>query len=292
MLSRKFGALLLGVGTIIAGEAVHAQTAPQLGTTPTARFQELMRSRTIVFSALPPVASAATEPLLINGVPVDPRQFPTLFRMTTGGTCTATLVGQTALLTAAHCVANGALIQFVLGERQIRGLCEHARGYDPQFNKSEDWALCLLEFPVVGINYETVAATGPTTGKRVVLTGFGCTQQGGPLDGKLRVGISETVDGQTMGFPAETSTIYTKSTIAEGGAVLCPGDSGGPLFVVSGNSFNDARSLVGVNSRTTFQFGVSLFAATASVAGRQFFRDWTERHGQKMCGINEEQNCR
>jgi hypothetical protein len=290
VLSRVFRAIVLGAAVITASDVL-AQSGPQVGTTATPRFQELVQGQTIVFSALPAAPTPSGE-LLINGVLADPRHFPTVFRMTTGGTCTAPLVGQAALLTAAHCVPNGALIKFVLGDREVRGLCEQARGYHRQFNQSEDWAMCLLEFPVVGIDYETVDSDVPSIGKRVVLTGYGCTREGGPLDGKLRIGISETVDGKNLGFSAETSTIYTRSSIEAGGAILCPGDSGGPLFVISGNSFNDARTLVGVNSRTTFQFGVSLFAATGSPAGRQFFRDWSERHGQMICGINTDQNCR
>jgi hypothetical protein len=292
MLMHKFAAALLSIGTVVAAGMSHAQTTAKIGATPNARFQELTQGQTITFSALPPVATSGTSTQLINGVPVDPKDFPTVFRMTTGGTCTATLVGEAALLTAAHCVANGAMIRFVLGERDVRGICEQARGYNPQLNKSEDWALCLLEFPVTGINYETLATTVPAVGRKVALTGYGCTQEGGPLDGKLRIGVSDTVNGQAAGFQSETSTIYTLSSISGGGAVLCPGDSGGPLFIVSGNSFNDARSLIGVNSRTTFQFGFSLFAATGSAAGRQFFKDWSERHGQKLCGVNTDQNCR
>jgi hypothetical protein len=283
--------LIAGFGAVAGCCCAYGQAGPEVGSVATPRFQELVSGQTIVFSALPAVPTP-TDLLLINGVPVDQRQFPTVFRMTTGGTCTATLVGPAAMLTAAHCVPNGAQIAFVLGTRTVRSLCEQARGYHPQFNQSEDWAMCLLEFPVTGINYETVAAEVPAVGKRVVLTGYGCTQQGGPLDGTLRAGSSDTVTGSSTGFPAETSSIYTKSNIDAGGAVLCPGDSGGPLFVFSGNSFNDARTLVGVNSRTTFQFGVSIFAATGSTAGKQFFRDWTERHGQKICGVNTDQNCR
>jgi hypothetical protein len=287
----KLCVLMVGFSAIVGNCCAYGQAGPAIGSVATPRFQELVRGQAIVFSPLPPVSTPSGEQL-INGVPVDPKQFPTVFRMTTGGTCTATLIGPAAMLTAAHCVPNGAQITFVLGGRDVRGLCEQARGYHPQFNQSEDWAICLLEFPVTGISYETIAADVPAIGKRVVLTGYGCTQQGGSLDGTLRAGVSDTVTGSSTGFPAETSTIYTKSNIDGGGAVLCPGDSGGPLFVVAGNSFNDARTLVGVNSRTTFQFGVSLFAATGSTAGKQFFRDWAERNGQKICGINTDQSCR
>jgi hypothetical protein len=291
MLGREIGATIFFVVAIFASGTVLAQPNPQFGTTTTPRFQELTQGRSITFSALPALPEPSGE-LLINGVEADPRHFPTVFRMTTGGTCTAALVGSAALLTAAHCVPDGALIKFVLGTRDVRGLCEHARGYQPPLNKSEDWAMCLLEFPVIGIRYEALAESVPQLGTEVVLTGYGCTEKDGAIDGKLRVGLSQLVDGQKLAFAAETSTIYTRSAIPTAGAILCPGDSGGPLFVVSGNSFNDARTLIGVNSRTTFQFGVSLFAATGSAAGRQFFRDWSERHGQKVCGVNTDQNCR
>jgi len=212
--------------------------------------------------------------------------------MTTGGTCTAALVGEAALLTAAHCVPNGAVIRFVVGARETRGVCERAPGYHPDTNESEDWALCLLEFPIIGIKYETISASVPPVGTRVVLTGYGCTEKGGSSDRRLRWGISDTADRPRDGFPDEASTIYTESSINMGGAILCPGDSGGPLFVVAGNSFNDARTLEGVNSRTTFQRGVSLFAATGSAAGRQFFNGWAERHSQLICGVNTKKNCR
>ena len=203
----------------------------------------------IEFSQLPE-EPAASDMLLINGVPVDRWHFPTVFRMTTGGTCTATLIGEAAMLTAAHCVPHGSIIRFVLGQRQVRGACEQARGYHPQRNQSEDWALCLLEFPVTNIKYETVATSVPPLGQRVVLTGYGCIVQGGSLDGKLRAGVSDVVDGTSLGFGRETSTVYTRSNIAAGGAVLCPGDSGGPLFIISGNSFNDAeRSLASTRVR-------------------------------------------
>lgn len=288
---RPLGAFAIAVSMLWTGDVSAQSSGPVVGATTTPRFQELVQDQEIVFSELP-IEAAPSDQLLINGVPVDRRQFPTVFRMTTGGTCTATLIGEAAMLTAAHCLPHGSIISFVLAQRRVRGVCEHARGYHPQRNQSEDWAICLLEFPVTNIQYETVATSVPPLGQRVVLTGYGCTVEGGNLDGKLRAGISEVVDGVSLGFGRETSTVYTRSNIATGGAVLCPGDSGGPLFLIAGNSFNSARTLIGVNSRTTFRFGVSLFAATGSTAGKQFLKDWAERHGQKVCGVNTDQNCR
>jgi hypothetical protein len=266
-------------------QGANAQGQLTIGQTPVPAFANLGVQQEAVFEQVPSVPSGPGT-LLINGDPVSQAQFPTVFRMTTGGTCTATLVGEAAMLTAAHCVAHGALIRFVLGTRQVRSLCERAPGYNPPFNPSEDWAVCLLEFPVAGIKYETVDDPGvPADGTKVHLTGYGCTAQGGGIDGLLRIGESILVS-RPPDFGPETSTLYTASSVAAGGAVLCPGDSGGPLFILAGNSPNDARTLVGVNSRTTFQFGVSFFAATGSPSGRLFLADWAERHGQEICGLN------
>ncbi|WP_133511172.1 S1 family peptidase [Candidatus Thiosymbion oneisti] len=284
------------VVALLASTAVVSETGPQLGTTQTPGFQELLEAPELTFAPLPSEPEdVGTE--LINGTVVGSRYFPTVFRMTTGGTCTGTLVGEATLLVAAHCVENGARIRFVLKSKRIRGICKHAPGYSEE-NPSEDWALCLLEYPVTGIKYERVdVSRTPEIDTKVKLMGYGCTERDGPLDGKLRIGNSKVVSKPSRSdrceyrFPNETSTIYTKSDVAKGEAVICPGDSGGPLFVFRGNSANDARDLVGVNSRTTFEkCGVSLFAAVGSEKGKAFFKRWAKRHGQKICGVNTDKS--
>lgn len=244
----------------------------------------------IRFEPLEGLDGIDVEPLLINGTPVDPQFFPAVFRMTTGGTCTATLVGPASILLAAHCVANRARISFVAGGNSVNGICEHAPGYQ-SVDDSQDWAMCLLSNEILGLPYESVDIQNlPSQGETLILTGYGCTRQGGPLDGRLRIGVSKVV-GKPTGFPTETSTIYTESDIAAGEAVLCPGDSGGPAYHFTGG-MEDKRSIVGVNSRTTFERGVSLMSATASQAGAAFINSWTNRHGQKVCGVNLQVNCR
>ena len=232
------------------------------------------------------------QPQLINGTPVNPANFPAIFRMTTGGTCTATVVGPAAMLLAAHCVGNLERIAFVAGDQTITGICEHAPGYQPPQNRSDDFTLCLLEREIRGFQYESIGIESvPAVGTTLVLTGYGCTFEGGSLDGLLRIGVSKAVDNPVASWTNEASTIFTRSDQNAGEAILCPGDSGGPLFR-SGADLGAARTVVGVNSRTTFEFGVSLFAATGSQAGRAFFLDWTNRHGQKICGVNLQLGCK
>jgi len=204
--------------------------------------------------------------------------------------CTATAIGPATILLAAHCIDHLAFIDFVTLDNATTGICEQAPGFEV-VDDSEDWALCLLEHELTGIPFETVDLEAlPAVGDPLILTGYGCTQEGGALDGLLRIGLS-IVDDKPFNWPDETSTIYTASDMSAGGAILCPGDSGGPLYRFSGG-VGDARSIVGVNSRTTFEFGVSLFSAMASEAGRKFVSQWAERHGQSICGHNLEEGCR
>lgn len=249
-------------------------------------YGKLEASVTVRFAPLQKTQLNNVESQLINGTPVNPLQFPAIFRMTSGGTCTAAVVGPASILLAAHCVGHLRRITLSAGGREVIGICEHAPGYHSITNRSEDWALCLLERTVGGFPYESVNIRSvPSVGDRLILTGYGCTSEGGSLDGLLRIGVSTVVDKPNAHWPDETSTIYTSSDPSVGGAILCPGDSGGPLFQASGD-LGAARTVVGVNSRTTYQYGVSFFAATGSKAGSSFIIDWTERHQQKICGVN------
>jgi len=286
------------VAGLLVSALVGVSAEPRVGTALTPGFEELWATAPAgeeeEFGELPdPPPPAPLEPLLVNGREVNRRFFPTLFRKTTGPLCTAALVGPSALLTAAHCMLDGVHSRFRLGDTRIRGLCRHAPGYDGGANVSEDWALCLLELPVLDIVYERVGDAVPALGTAVTLTGYGCTVPNGPSDNILRIGLANLVSRPpTSGAPVEASSIYTKTNVAAGGVVLCDGDSGGPLFQIQGNSMTDARTLVGVNSRSNGGGGVSVFAAAGSQAGRQFFESWVRLHQQKVCGVNTSDNCR
>ncbi len=253
-------------------------------------FEKLDYESSYHFARLPSIPENTVESQLLNGVPANPGYFPAIIAMTTGGTCTASIVGPASVLLAAHCVPHFSRISFNLDGATTTGICERSPGY-MAFYQDQDWALCLLEHEVSGIAYESVDLEAlPATGDGLVLTGYGCTYEDGPLDGVLRIGVSKVVE-KPSGWPDETSTIYTRSDLDAGEAVLCPGDSGGPLFRFSGG-FTDSRQIVGVNSRTTYAEGVSLFSAMASPAGVKFIEDWAARHQQQICGFNRVHGCR
>jgi hypothetical protein len=229
---------------------------------------------------------------VINGQVVNPRDFPAVLRMRTGGTCTASLVGTGTIFIAAHCVDENTRIVFVSGDQRVSTICEIAPTYNTTTH-ANDFALCLLQRSVKDgiIPFETLdTTTKPSRGDVVTLTGYGCTRRGGPLDGRLRIGTSVVVDRPSK-FRREPSAIFTRSDLSQGEAVLCPGDSGGPLFEM-GDDTAGPRTIKGVNSRTTYEYGVSIFSATASSQGRAFITDWAERHNQLICGVNRDFGCK
>lgn len=256
---------------------------------PIPEFEALAAEEDITLELLPESDEDDVDQLLINGMIVSPKKFPGVLRMTTGGTCTASLIGPATVIFAAHCLGNKNRITFRAGGKRVRGICQKAPGYNPTTHQ-QDWALCLLERRAIGIVFESVDIdTKPVSGDRLMLSGFGCTVEDGPLDRRLRVGFSDVVS-QPANFRREPSAIFTHSAITAGEAILCPGDSGGPLFR-TGDGDDPVRKIVGINSRTSYSYGVSIFSATASPEGAAFIRGWSEVNNQEICGVNLDIGC-
>ncbi len=259
---------------------------------PNPGFSALIEDETIVLELITADSDNDVGQQVGNGQVVDPRFFQAVLRMRTGGTCTASLVGPAVILIAAHCVDESRRIVFAAGAAQVAGVCRIAPTYNP-VRHHDDWALCLLERRVApgSLTFETVDTEArPPAGTSVALNGYGCTFRDGPLDGRLRIGFSTTAN-RPAGFRREPSAIYTKSDVGQGEAFLCPGDSGGPLFVMNDDT-SGPRRIVGVNSRTTFEYGVSVFSATAAPTARAFIADFVDLTGAKICGVNLEIGCK
>lgn len=292
-IARRFGVGLVGVALTACAFARPDEASIKLldDEALAERFSVLEARRARSFGQLKDVGeSGSATGQLINGTPVDPKLFPAVLRMTTGGTCTASLIGPATVILAAHCVDDGDLISFKFGAGSVRGICEHAPGYDMTTHE-QDWALCLLDKKVTGIVYERVDIEEvPKKGTTVALTGFGCTKEGGPSAGKLLLGIGN-IAHTPPDWEEENAAIYVHSNVAAGGPVLCPGDSGGPLFI-TGENLAGPRRIVGINSRTTYEYGVSIFAAVASVEGRAFIERFAAEHSQSLCGVNMKLGCK
>lgn len=235
-------------------------------------------------------------PELIGGKEAKSTEWPASFYSAQAGArCTATLIGPTALLLAAHCVGNGQLAAIEFRERTLSGPCRHAEGYKGGAGDlSADYALCRMTEPADGIKYERLNQDPSklVQDTKLLLTGFGCTipppATGGPPsggnDGKFRIGQARIakVPGTD---PGEPNTVVTRDQV-----IVCPGDSGGGAYIPR---IDGSRVLAAVNSRTLYKQGESLLSSVTSAAAVAFIKDWMKDNpDQKVCGVNFSAACR
>lgn len=197
----------------------------------------------------------------------------------TNSACTATLVGPNVMVTAAHCVADET-VSIEFGPRAIGVHCTAHPGPSPQ-GRGIDFALCLTPDIQIGLeNYESFAPVGPADNE-VSLVGYGCSGSFG--DDLFRVG---DINSSTIGAPESGLPTYV------GSAVLCPGDSGGPVFFQSDRELT-SRQIIGVKSRSGLELDGGdqdlergIIAATATANAREFISDWATMNNVTVCGIN------
>jgi hypothetical protein len=291
----------VSLGILFATNA-HAQLDVSGDENPAFAVLEASIDDTLVQFASQGAVSAGQE--VINGVVVDVRDFEAVLGKRRAfdphPTCTAALVGPATVLIAAHCVDGSPRIRLKTSSGVVEGICKIAPGWSSEADTGSDLALCLLRQHVSGVVFERVSFTLPSVGQLVAITGFGCTEEGGQRDGVLRMGTAPA-QNRPAGFAESIGTLYTIAAIGDGDAVLCPGDSGGPLFVI-GATTNGPREVIAVNSATTFDRGVSLFAALGAVHNQSFIRSWASGEltpdasgqpiPQDVCGINRDRDCK
>jgi hypothetical protein len=282
------------------------------------------------------------KPMLRGGRLADSATWPASFYVSysvngASYTCTAALVGPQVMLTAAHCVpASGAAkIAFGAGNPYEVECARHA-GFATGADMSADFALCHLKTAFVepqGFRFETIdpAPVAGWLNRKVLLSGFGCTSDSVAVSASqiaamieaakaaAKAGVPAPIPSYRIGFTklAETSASppkaereqfyapveYFNIITAVDGANLCPGDSGGPAFVLnetSGTSF-EKRAVIAVNSRVLYtdpddpkRYGASLLAATggpglAGDTSRLSFIEWAKAWAAgwnaKICGL-------
>jgi len=235
-------------------------------------------------STVPPTAAATAfqmtrpSPKIVGGGPADPAKWTaTRIFAAAGSNCTATVIGPKTVLTAAHCVGDGAV-------GTIDGIdvkCDHHPKYGSDTNF--DVALCLASSPIspTSLSETLVGAPGSASvGKSVTILGYGCTTQGGGDFGSLYVAAAPVKQASTQADPRY---------MLQGGASGCAGDSGGAGFDGTVASRRVLGVMESVNSTLKQTWQVDL-AAPAIIA---FVKSWGAGHAAQICGVGGyAANCR
>lgn len=204
---------------------------------------------------------------------------------TRGATCTATVVAQDLLLTAAHCVAPQAdYAVAILGEGQPRLIPASRVAVHPRFDGDQfrtrrptpDLALVKLAEPLPARFRPaplTTASGLPPKGDLFTLAGFGVTTDGAANT----AGTLRTVQLPSIGT---TGGIMVRLSPTTGSAGACTGDSGGPAFqggAVAGvigwaTGAGGARGCGGVTGVTLVSIHRDWITSTAAALGSPIAR--------------------
>lgn len=165
------------------------------------------------------------------------QNFPGIMMITSPQICTATLIGPSTLLTAAHCANRGQAltIQTPEGLRHSADILLLGSGIE---GDPHDLALVYLPSPLYSQREMFPIASGVIPGDQTLMVGYGCASSDAPSStGTKRMGTNVVSDLNDF-IEVSTPGIQIKAVAGpENRAGVCFGDSGGPLLKQVGNQW-------------------------------------------------------
>ncbi len=239
----------------------------------------MIRLSAVVLSLLVwPALASVVKPSLINGMPVNDPYYKEVVAIEAedGDQCSATIVGPRVIVTAAHCVTEGGQVSF-----KFEGKAYNAETVRSPLYQTRDHDVA------VGVTTKAIAnalpfriGKDPKVGSPLTLLGYGCIKTNSiGADGILRMG--NAVLNQISAFRLTSAT--------PSGAMLCPGDSGGPALAKIGRE----DRIVGVNSAVGVEpsgliKGPNHHARLDSPEAIDFLNKVATDYGVDICGINSD----
>lgn len=237
---------------------------------------------------LPP-ADTALDPQVIGGRIASVTDWPAtlIFQIAGKGVCTSTVVGNRVILTAAHCIPNGAKGKVDVGATPVTISCEHHPSYTPNdkdqsLTTSADWALCAASQDIPVSAFESISNKGPAANDELLLLGYGCNKKGG-TDGGF--GFLFEGEAKVMKLPDAGGKLWKLNYVeTSGGAAVCFGDSGGAAYRYLDRA-KRSRVLVGVNSRGDIAER-SYISATYTPSFTAWAVEWSKNKKVAICGLH------
>jgi hypothetical protein len=200
--------------------------------------------------------------------------------------CTGTALARDLVLTAAHCVAPAATYRVLLPDIKPPGLAIRSITVHPRYNPKDyasgrvtaDVALLKLEAPLPeDIAPAALAEIRPVApGDRFVIAGYGGTSSGSEAgNGKPRA-AALVATGRPGTLQIRLFDPATRDQRPGLGA--CTGDSGGPAFVESDNTY----AVIGVVSWTTGAANTTGCGGLTGVTPLALYRGWVVETAKKM----------
>jgi secreted trypsin-like serine protease len=257
--------------------------------------------------------SVGASPKILNGARAERADWTAtlLFTAESGELCTATIIGDQILMTAAHCVVQNPSGTVVWNNRNVRVQCTMHPDYDDQplragglpchlrvYSKeiaacTADIALCRTgegaTFSQAVGRFERVKASAPSVlvHESVAMLGYGCTSESTKTTGELSIGPAEVMHVSVPGASADPSKTFDEF-IQTKGAGTCYGDSGGAAYT---SSDPKSREIIGVNSRGNLTSGSALVNVKDPRIAK-FLTDFSSSNGALICGLDQKAtNC-